>query len=210
MPNCILLFAMFASILSAPVGATGQSEDRGSCVGVREAPGGGQELFNGCAETITVFWCVDQPPGICDAYTNRLDEFTATSRHRIPNGYVRRGACLGARAVVTTSGLDYDCPPPARQPPEVPARLANCPTLDGFYPPASRRLGEQGVVEVEISFDASGAVIGVALLASSGFPRLDAASDAFFRQCAVNPARDRDGRAIAGTLPARLRWTLAP
>ncbi len=44
------------------------------------------------------------------------------------------------------------------------------------YPPASRRLGEQGTVTLEVLVDPSGRAVDAKILQSSGFPRLDQAA----------------------------------
>jgi len=59
------------------------------------------------------------------------------------------------------------------------------------YPPTSVRLGETGVVLVNICVDETGAATGVTLRESSGFPRLDDA--------AVRNLRQRSTRLLPGT-----------
>lgn len=58
------------------------------------------------------------------------------------------------------------------------------------YPPMARRLGQEGVVALEILVDADGAPREITLRQSSGFPVLDRAAQDLLRR-AANDVRDR-------------------
>jgi protein TonB len=82
--------------------------------------------------------------------------------------------------------------------------------LDGLiaacYPPASRRLGEEGRVIVRVVIDAGGRASAWNVERSSGFPRLDRAADCVVRRLEFVPGR-RDGRAVEASvlLPVMFR-----
>ncbi|MGC4027841.1 MAG: energy transducer TonB [Steroidobacteraceae bacterium] len=72
-------------------------------------------------------------------------------------------------------------PPPAPPPPAPKPQLklnarANQPNMDDYYPPASQRLGEEGVTRVHICVGTNGRVTDAKLDGTSGFPRLDEAA----------------------------------
>lgn len=72
------------------------------------------------------------------------------------------------------------------------------------YPRGARLRGEQGSVVLELSVDEHGAVSGLSVSDSSGYPELDAAAERAVRLARFKPAR-ADGRAVAST--ARLTLT---
>jgi protein TonB len=74
------------------------------------------------------------------------------------------------------------------------------------YPPASRRLGEEGRVIVHVVIDAGGRPSASRIERSSGFPRLDRAADCVVRRLEFVPGR-RDGRAVEASvlLPVMFR-----
>lgn len=86
-------------------------------------------------------------------------------------------------------------------------RSGNLITADD-YPEASRRLNEEGLVEVRFTVNADGRVTDCAVERSSGHPRLDAATcariEARFR---FDPARE-DGRAVSEVRTQRVNWAL--
>jgi len=73
-------------------------------------------------------------------------------------------------------------PPPAAPPASPHEPVTVMPHVDlaasrePEYPPASRRLGEQGTVVLDVLIDASGRVTDAKVVRSSGFPRLDQAA----------------------------------
>lgn len=76
------------------------------------------------------------------------------------------------------------------------------------YPAVSRRLSEEGQVEVSFTVRADGRAASCAVVRSSGHPRLDAATcariEARFR---FEPARE-DGRAVEETRTQKVVWAL--
>lgn len=67
------------------------------------------------------------------------------------------------------------------------------------YPEASRRRGEQGIVLLELSVDASGRIVDVRIVESSGFSALDAAAVEALRDWRFRPAQ-RAGMPVAATI----------
>lgn len=67
------------------------------------------------------------------------------------------------------------------------------------YPRSARRKGHEGVVTVEISVAADGAVSDVALVSSSGHRELDEAASSAARSAHFAPATD-DGECVSGRL----------
>lgn len=63
------------------------------------------------------------------------------------------------------------------------------------YPPASRRLSEEGTVILRVELDEGGQVAAARIVTSSGFARLDEAALAAVREWRCTPAQ-RDGRAV--------------
>jgi protein TonB len=63
------------------------------------------------------------------------------------------------------------------------------------YPPASRRLGEEGTVVLRVELDEHGKVCAAQVSSSSGFARLDAAAVAAVRSWQCHPAQ-RDGQPV--------------
>ena len=55
------------------------------------------------------------------------------------------------------------------------------------YPQEARRRGEEGNVIVRFTVEPSGQVVAVALVHSSGSPRLDAAAEALVRNASLPP-----------------------
>ncbi|MFZ5654400.1 MAG: energy transducer TonB family protein [Pseudomonadota bacterium] len=99
-------------------------------------------------------------------------------------------------------------PAPAAAPPAVPDLAVQCPHRPPpRYPPAARRLGQEGVVELLVALSASGAVTGVAVVESSGAPSLDRAAVAAVRGWRCLPAR-AGGVAVAAQARQRIRFSL--
>lgn len=102
-----------------------------------------------------------------------------------------------------------DAAPPAPPAPAPPAPMVQA-RFDAdylqnpkpVYPPASRRLGEEGKVVLRVHVSAEGWPTEIELKASSGYPRLDAAARAAVEQWRFVPAR-RGDEAIAA-------WVLVP
>lgn len=76
------------------------------------------------------------------------------------------------------------------------------------YPAASRRIGEEGVVEARYTVDLSGRARGCSVTVSSGFPRLDAATcERIERRFRFAPARRGDA-AVEEERTQKVRWAL--
>jgi protein TonB len=67
------------------------------------------------------------------------------------------------------------------------------------YPRSSRLRGEEGLVRLELTIDAFGAVAGVSVAVSSGFKELDQAAVRAVKAAIFNPA-SRNGRNIESTI----------
>ena len=67
--------------------------------------------------------------------------------------------------------------------------------IDSCYPAASRRLNEEGKVIAVVTIGARGSALGSRVANSSGFPRLDAASDCVVRKLEFVAGR-RDGQEV--------------
>ncbi len=84
---------------------------------------------------------------------------------------------------------DYQPPSIAMRGDRLAALITTC------YPPAARRLEEEGRARVRIAVSASGRASSWALAESTGIPRLDSALDCVVRRLQFEPGR-RDGRAV--------------
>lgn len=99
-------------------------------------------------------------------------------------------------------------PAPAAAPLAVPDLAVQCPHRPPpRYPPAARRLGQEGVVELLVALSASGAVTSVAVVESSGAASLDRAAVAAVRGWRCAPAR-AGGVAVAAQARQRIRFSL--
>jgi TonB family protein len=77
------------------------------------------------------------------------------------------------------------------------------------YPADAIRAEKQGKVGYRLDVDAAGAVTGCTIIASSGSALLDAPTCELLRKRArFQPARDRNGRAIASAWNSALKWVL--
>jgi len=93
---------------------------------------------------------------------------------------------------VQTFDLEVQCP--QRAPPA--------------YPPLARRLREQGEVRLRVEIDVQGNIESVAIVNSSGSPRLDAAAQAAIQTWRCKPA-ERDGRKVRAVAEQTLAFVLA-
>ena len=84
-------------------------------------------------------------------------------------------------------------------PPVESASLAVTKRIDPAYPPASRRAGEAGQVQLRVLVDESGRPREVKILRSSGFGRLDEAAVAAIKRWLFAPARQGSGPVSAWT-----------
>lgn len=77
------------------------------------------------------------------------------------------------------------------------------------YPPDAIRKGEQGRTVARVRLDAAGWPSSCVIATSSGSKSLDSATCAILmRQARFEPARDRDGGAIASDYTVPVRWVL--
>lgn len=78
------------------------------------------------------------------------------------------------------------------------------------YPPGAADRGEQGKVQVIIQVDDKGSVSSCEIKVSSGYPELDTQTCAIIaRRAKFLPARDAQGRPVAGEVPQTISWRLA-
>ena len=75
------------------------------------------------------------------------------------------------------------------------------------YPATARRLGQEGVVELQVELSAAGAVTEVRVVRSSGWPTLDRAAVAAVRDWHCDAPRV-DGAAVAASARQRIRFSL--
>jgi len=75
------------------------------------------------------------------------------------------------------------------------------------YPEASRRRGQEGTVQLELSVDANGRVVHVRVTESSGFSALDAATVEALREWRFRPAQ-RAGLPVAATIIHQVHFRL--
>lgn len=71
--------------------------------------------------------------------------------------------------------------------------------VDPTYPPASRRAGEQGTVRLKVLVDTNGRASNVAVMQSSGFPKLDQAATEAVRKWRFVAATDGTNKIQAYT-----------
>lgn len=84
-------------------------------------------------------------------------------------------------------------------PPIESVSLAVTKRIDPVYPPASRRAGEAGRVQLRVLVDESGHPREVQILKSSGFERLDEAAAAAIKRWLFSPARQGSGPVTSWT-----------
>ena len=84
-------------------------------------------------------------------------------------------------------------------PPVESASLSVTKRIDPVYPPASRRAGEAGQVQLRVLVDESGRPREVKVLKSSGFERLDEAAVTAIKRWLFAPARQGSGPVTAWT-----------
>ncbi len=106
----------------------------------------------------------------------------------------------------------------APQPPPAPPRkitrtyarldIRHSPPTDDYYPPTSRRLGEQGTATVYTCFGPDGRVSGAPRVQrSSGSSRLDEAAVKWASHARAIPATE-DGKPVAGCVPFAVKFVL--
>jgi protein TonB len=92
-------------------------------------------------------------------------------------------------------------PPPAAPPPQQLklSKSASQPNFNDYYPPASIRLGEEGLVKVKICVAPNGKVATAELGETSGIERLDEAGVKMAKMYRFNPITAQ----VCSTLPVR-------
>ena len=130
------------------------------------------------------FWGLDKD--------NKIISMGKTVRKRYPvdEGTATKCSDLGTKELeVTPISKPVESPTPSASQDEIPPKrnigemtITFNPNVDAYYPSYSKRSGEEGSVVVRMIIDEAGSVKDVALLQSSGIPRLDRAG--------VNIARD--------------------
>lgn len=97
-------------------------------------------------------------------------------------------------------------PEPARGP--QPALLPQtCPKGPPDYLAEALRKNQTGTVNVVASVDATGALVALRVMKSSGYEALDNATLRLFARCRYQPAYDGD-RPVAGEVVLRYTWNL--
>jgi TonB family protein len=119
-----------------------------------------------------------------DAYISERSAFVKSSRSAIPPQVVfspRASRCPAA--ATTTTGTTY---------PRVGSSSAS---LLDYWPPASRRLGEEGTVMAALRISPTGCVIGMSIVGSSGSDMLDGAVLKYLESVEFIPAGP-DGKPV--------------
>jgi len=98
--------------------------------------------------------------------------------------------------------------PPPREPVRIGPRLDGARSSEPEYPPASRRLGEQGFLIVQVLVDAGGRPTEVKVQQSSGFPRLDQAAVTGIKEHYRFVPGSIDGRPEAMWFTFKFTWKL--
>ena len=112
-----------------------------------------------------------------------------------------------APATNAISNIQNKRPAPVQARPTPPTTYGRTHTIPE-YPPISRRLGEQGTVLLKIVIDANGDVTSATVEKSSGYSRLDEAAVSWVkRHWRYHPAT-LNGKPIAVTTQAKVRFDL--
>ena len=101
-----------------------------------------------------------------------------------------------------------EAPKPAPQPPSPPRPADYLTNPKPPYPALSKRLGEEGVVRLNILVNPDGSVARLELAKSSGYPRLDqSAMDTVQSSWKFEPAR-QDGNPVAAWVIVPIQFTV--
>ncbi|MGC4077154.1 MAG: energy transducer TonB [Rubrivivax sp.] len=99
---------------------------------------------------------------------------------------------------------------PAAAPPATEELQLLCPQRPPpSYPPAARRAGAEGTVQLSVELSAQGEIAAVVLLVSSGHRALDEAAAAAVRRWRCHPPR-AGGQALAAQARQTVRFVLPP
>lgn len=96
----------------------------------------------------------------------------------------------------------------ASDPDDVVQLATQASSLKSEYPALSKRLGEQGRVDMRVHVLANGDAGEVELRQSSGHARLDAAAVAAVKKFKFNPSRTRSGRAVDSWMNVPITYVL--
>jgi TonB family protein len=226
-PNSLLFFAgawiLLASFV-ATMGAEAQPAEQDAatekCVGYRQSADGQYRLINECNYVVTVAWCSDNPTGTGECSRKigwqnaRVDPKAEVPGLFDAGQTISLFACRSPKNVEILVGGSARCDsglfaaePPAA-PPILPAAALKNPSsiITAADFPASAR-GKQGTTRFDMTVDASGRPVSCSVTVSSGYQDLDnAACKAFLKRAKFSPAKDAQGRAIAGRYRGTVSW----
>lgn len=77
------------------------------------------------------------------------------------------------------------------------------------YPPAAKAAGQEGRTQFSVDIDAAGRITGCNIIQSSGSELLDSTTCIqLISNGRFSPARDKNGKPVAGTWSSAMRWEL--
>ncbi len=77
------------------------------------------------------------------------------------------------------------------------------------YPPAAKAAGQEGRTQFSVDIDAAGRITGCNIIQSSGSELLDSTTCIqLISNGRFSPARDTNGKPVAGTWSSAMRWAL--
>lgn len=144
---------------------------------------------------------IDRPPPVVPPPLIDLPTFTGPTT-AITAKVADTATQKRAPVVVAPPPRPVQITPPSMK--SSPRSLASA--LNACYPSASRRLNEEGRVVVTLTIGVDGRMSDLQIAQSSGFERLDGATECVIRKLTFNPAK-RDGQPIEGqaTLPVTFK-----
>ena len=83
------------------------------------------------------------------------------------------------------------------------------PNSEDYYPDASKRAGEEGVCQVQVTVAADGKITAQTIQTSSGFPRLDEACIRLVKAGGRLKPATENGKPIESTAVLPIRWKLS-
>ena len=89
------------------------------------------------------------------------------------------------------------------------ATLATVAPPENYYPPSSKRRGEQGAIVLRAHIATDNCATEFAIVVSSGFPDLDQAA-LRVAEASTYLAATENGKTIEGYLTFKVRFTIAP
>mgnify|MGYP000355470119 CR=1 FL=1 len=88
------------------------------------------------------------------------------------------------------------------------ANVQVCAPTPDNYPKESLDNREQGTTRLRFDVDATGSLVAASIDRSSGHTRLDQLALKMLSACRFKPARDAEGKAVAGTFRLDYVWKL--